>query len=225
MKLETIAHMRTDFPTKFGIPRQSGLVDTRAEIVFTPEFRSVDAVRGLSDFSHIWVIWQFTEVPEDAAFSPTVRPPRLGGNTRVGVFASRSPFRPNRLALSCLELVEIKEDDPEGPILVVRGADCTDGAPVFDIKPYLPYADSKPEAKGGFASAVNWDLLEVDFPEELLSRVPESKRDSLVQVLAQDPRPSFHDDPERIYGFVFAGFEIRFRVNDAKLTVISCSEA
>ena len=220
--IRPVAHIRTDFPEKFGIPRQSGLADTIGEIVFVPAFRSSDAIRGLSDFSHIWVIWQFSRTPEDPDFTPTVRPPRLGGNTRIGVFASRSPFRPNRLALSCLELLHIREDEENGPVLVVRGVDCTDNMPVFDIKPYLPYTDSRPDAAGGFASAVDWELLEVVFPEALLAQIPAEKRAGLLQLLAQDPRPSYQDDPERIYGLAYAGYNLRFHVQDRRLTVTAC---
>ena len=222
--IRPIAHIRTDFAEKFGIPRQSGLAETLGEIVFEPAYRSADAVRGLAEFSHIWVIWQFSAVPEDAAFSATVRPPRLGGNARVGVFASRSPFRPNRLALSCLELLEVR-DCADGPVLIVRGADMLDGSPIYDIKPYLPYADCVPQARGGFSATADWPLLDVACSEELLAEIPEEKRAGLLQVLAQDPRPSYQDDPDRIYGLLYAGFDVHFRVQGSHLTVVKITAA
>ena len=219
MTLKVIAHIHTAFPTKFGIPRQSGLVDSlRGEIVFTPEYRSPDAVRGLEDFSHIWLVWQFSGAVRDS-WSPTVRPPRLGGNTRMGVFATRSPFRPNGLGLSSVVLERIQWDTPEGPVLHVRGADLVSGTPIFDIKPYLPYVDAHPEASGGFALQQKEGTLSVDFPPELLSRLPECKRAAAVAVLAQDPRPAYQDDPDRLYGLEFAGFDIRFTVSGGTLQV------
>lgn len=215
MELKTIAHIRTAFPTKFGVPRQSGLAESlHARIVFDEPYRNAAALRGLEGFSHIWLIWLFSEaVRED--WSPTVRPPRLGGNTRMGVFATRSPFRPNPIGLSCVKLVAI-----EGNELVVAGADLMDGTPILDIKPYLPYADARPDAAGGFAEPLREYALKVDFPEVLMERVPEELRDGLCDVLSQDPRPSYQDDPERIYGFAFASLEIRFRVNEDTLTVL-----
>lgn len=215
MELKTIAHIRTAFPTKFGVPRQSGLAESlHARIVFDEPYRNAAALRGLEGFSHIWLIWLFSEaVRED--WSPTVRPPRLGGNTRMGVFATRSPFRPNPIGLSCVKLVAI-----EGNELVVAGADLMDGTPILDIKPYLPYADARPDAAGGFAEPLREYALKVDFPETLMERVPEELRDGLCDVLSQDPRPSYQDDPERIYGFAFASLEIRFRVNEDTLTVL-----
>lgn len=215
MELKTIAHIRTAFPTKFGVPRQSGLAESlHARIAFDEPYRNAAALRGLEGFSHIWLIWLFSEaVRED--WSPTVRPPRLGGNTRMGVFATRSPFRPNPIGLSCVKLVAI-----EGNELVVAGADLMDGTPILDIKPYLPYADARPDAAGGFAEPLREYALKVDFPETLMERVPEELRDGLCDVLSQDPRPSYQDDPERIYGFAFASLEIRFRVNEGTLTVL-----
>lgn len=216
-----VAHIRSDFPTKFGIPKQSGLSQTlEARVVFCPEYRSADAVRGLEEFSHIWLLWQFSAaVRKGETFSPTVRPPRLGGNKRVGVFASRSPFRPNHIGLSCVKLERI-EYTGEGPVLIVRGADLMDGTPILDVKPYLPYADSRPDAAGGFTDAVSARVLRAEIPEELLRRVPEEKREPLREVLEQDPRPSYQDDPERVYGFGFAGMEVRFRASNGVLTVL-----
>ena len=220
--IRPIAHIRTDFASKFGVPKQSGLVpELQARIVFTPEYRSADAVRGLEEFSHIWLLWQFSAaVREGAPFSPTVRPPRLGGNTRVGVFASRSPFRPNNLGLSSVVLESIDYADSEGPVLLVRGADLMDGTPIVDIKPYIPYADSHPEARGGFTDAVAPRSLRCDIPEALWERIPVDKRDALRGVLEQDPRPSYQEDPTRVYGFGFAGLEVKFKVADGVLTVV-----
>ena len=225
MELRPIARVRTDFGSKFGVPRQSGLVpELTAVLEFEPEFRSPEAVRGLEAYSHIWLIWQFSE-NADRGWSPTVRPPRLGGNKRVGVFASRSPFRPNPLGLSCVRLLEVKLDQERGPILLLGGADLVDGTPVYDIKPYVPYADSYPDAAGGFTDEVAWKPLEVDFPPELLERVPEEKRAALRGVLAMDPRPAYQEDPERIYGFAFAGLELRFSVAEGRLRVLSAGPA
>ena len=220
--MRPIAHIHSDFSTKFGIPRQSGVVESlQAEIVFEPEFRSREAVRGLDGYSHIWLIWEFSE-NVDAPWSPTVRPPRLGGNVRMGVFATRSPFRPNAIGLSCVRLEGV-EQTAEGSVLLVSGADLMDGTPIYDIKPYLPYADCKPEASGGFAPQ-RGKTLAVDFPVELLSRVPEDKRDALTGVLAQDPRPHYQSDPQRIYGMAFAGLEVRFRVADGAVYVVEVTE-
>ena len=219
MTLKVIAHIHTAFPTKFGIPRQSGLVDSlRGEVVFTPEYRSADAVRGLEDFSHIWLVWQFSGAVRDS-WSPTVRPPRLGGNTRMGVFATRSPFRPNPLGLSSVKLEAIEHRPDVGPVLIVRGADLMDGTPIYDIKPYLPYADCHPDAAEGFTGQTRFHHLQVVFPPELLARVPQDDRDSLTGVLASDPRPSYQHDPERIYGMEFSGLEVHFMVNGEVLTV------
>lgn len=216
--MKVIARIRSDFATKFGVPRQSGLVDAlESTIVFEPEYRNTDALRGLEGFSHIWLVWVFDKAARDT-WSPTVRPPRLGGNARMGVFATRSPFRPNPIALSCVRLAGIEETE-EGTVLRIRGADLMDGTPILDIKPYIPYADCKPEALGGFASAPAGETLEVVIPQELLAKVPESRRESLRGVLAQDPRPHYHDDPERIYGFGFGGMEVKFRVEGRVLTV------
>lgn len=219
MEITPIAYIRSDFKEKFGIPRQSGLVDAlRAEVVFTPEFRVPDAVRGLEDFSHIWLIWEFSQARR-AGWSPTVRPPRLGGNKRVGVFASRSPFRPNALGLSCVRLEGVAVDAARGPVLRVAGADLLDGTPVYDIKPYLPYADAWPEALGGFTDRTERRKLEVVCAPEVLEAVPEEKRAALLGVLAEDPRPSYQSDPERVYGMAFGGWQVRFTVDGRALTV------
>lgn len=213
-----IAKMRSDFPTKFGIPRQSNLVEgLESTIVFEPEFRNPDALRGIEGFSHLWIIWQFSEAVRQE-WSPTVRPPRLGGNTRMGVFATRSPFRPNNLGLSCVKLLGIEQCE-EGTVLKVSGADLMDGTPIFDIKPYIPYSDSFPEALGGFTDTAEDFLLEVDFPAHLLQQLPENKRQAAVGVLSHDPRPSYQKKPDRVYGLVFAGFDIRFTVHEKTLTV------
>ena len=218
-QLKIIARIRSDFSEKFGIPRQSGLVEElKATIVFEPEFRNPDALRGLEGFSHLWLIWQFSKaVRED--WSPTVRPPRLGGNERLGVFATRSPFRPNPIGLSCVKLDRVELHPELGPVIHVAGADLMDGTPIYDIKPYLPYADCKPDALGGFASLPKEATLEVDCPEKLLTRFPADRRAALLAVLAQDPRPSYQNDPERVYGMAFAGFNIRFTVAKDVLTV------
>lgn len=216
--MQVIARVRSDFPTKFGIPRQAGLVQAlRAEVVFEPPYRSDDALRGLEGFSHLWLIWEFSEAVRNS-WSPTVRPPRLGGNERVGVFASRSPFRPNPIGLSCVKLEEIRRTESDGTVLIVSGADLMDGTPIYDIKPYLPYADAHPEAVGGFAQTAP-AVLTVECPQALLEQIPAYRRAALLGVLAQDPRPSYQDDPERVYGMAFAGFDVRFRVDGAHLTV------
>ena len=221
MEMHPIAHMRSDFPTKFGIPRQSGLVEElRSMIVFEPEYRSEDALRGIEDFSHLWLIWQFSQAVREG-WSPTVRPPRLGGNTRMGVFATRSPFRPNNLGLSCVRLLEVKHTQQYGTVLIVGGADLLDGTPTFDIKPYIPYSDSRPEAAGGFTDRVGDFLLDVKFPQELLEKLPADKQAAAVGVLSHDPRPSYQRTPGRVYGLNFAGFDIRFTVEDTVLTVQS----
>lgn len=226
MELKIIAKIHTDFPTKFGIPRQSGLVDElKAKIIFEPEYRVSDAVRGLEDFSHIWLIWQFSEAVREG-WSPTVRPPRLGGNKRMGVFSTRAPFRPNAIGLSSVKLERVEITRDLGPVLHVSGADLMDGTPIFDIKPYLPYVDSHPEATGGFAQPLTSYELDVDFPEELLERVATAKREALIAILKQDPRPAYQKDPDRVYGFPFAGQEIKFTVDDERgvLTVRSVEE-
>ena len=219
-ELKTIGHVRSDFPEKFGIPRQAGIVDAlESAIIFEPEYRREEALRGLDGFSHIWVIWQFSEaVRED--WSPTVRPPRLGGNQRMGVFATRSPFRPNPIGLSCVELSGVEWDTPDGPVLHVRGADLVDGTPILDIKPYLPYCDAKPEAKGGFTDGLSAAALTVDCPPALLERLPETDRPGLLAVLANDPRPRYQNDPQRLYGLAYAGHNVTFRVEGDKVTVV-----
>ena len=217
IQIDIIAKMRSDFPTKFGIPRQPQLVrELRSTIVFEPEYRNPDALRGLEGFSHLWIIWQFSEAVR-TGWSPTVRPPRLGGNARMGVFAS--PFRPNNLGLSCVKLEGIEQTKDLGTVIHVSGADLMDGTPIFDIKPYIPYADAHPEAIGGFTDTAGEFLLEVEFPADLLSLLPESKRTAAVGVLSHDPRPSYQRKPGRIYGLPFAGFDIRFTVEGDKLTV------
>lgn len=221
MELEIIARVHTPFATKFGVPRQSGLAPAlRAELVFEPGYRDPAALRGLEDFSHLWLIWQFSE-NLGRGWSPTVRPPRLGGNARMGVFATRSPFRPNPLGLSCVALEEILWADPRGPVLRLRGADLVDGTPVYDIKPYLPYADCIPAAAGGFAALAPERALEVQWPGEAAAPLTEAQRAALRQALSCDPRPSYQEDPDRIYGFSFAGREVRFRVSGGELTVLS----
>lgn len=219
--MKPVAKIRSDFPEKFGIPRQSGLVeDLTAQIVFEPEYRVMEAVRGLEDFSHIWLIWEFSEAVRDT-WSPTVRPPRLGGNVRMGVFATRSPFRPNPIGLSCVKLLSIEQNSKLGPVLTVAGADLMDGTPIFDIKPYIPYADCHPEAFGGFTTKIEMKPLAVFIPEDLLSLVAQDKRQALIGVLEQDPRPRYQNDPGRIYGLSFSDYEVRFRVDENILTVVT----
>lgn len=220
VKIQVIARMHSDFATKFGIPRQSGLVEElRSTIVFEPEYRNADALRGMDGFSHLWLIWQFSEAIR-SGWSPTVRPPRLGGNTRMGVFATRSPFRPNNLGLSCVRFLGLEETAEFGTVIHVGGADLMDGTPIFDIKPYIPYADCKPDALNGFTGGTEGDLLEVDFPAALLEKLPADKQQAVIGILSHDPRPSYQKDGDRIYGVGFAGFDIRFRVADNLLTVI-----
>lgn len=219
--MKIIAHIFTDFSTKFGLPRQSGLVEEiKGKIIFEKEYRNPEAFRGLEDFSHIWLLWQFSESVRDN-WSPTVRPPLLGGNTRMGVFATRSPFRPNPIGLSCVKLEKIEYTKADGPVLYVSGSDLMNGTPIYDIKPYLPYADSVPQATGGFTATLEKRHIDVEFPDELLNKVPENKRETLIAVLSGDPRPSYQDDPERVYGFGFAGLEVKFTVSDKKLSVIA----
>ena len=223
MEICPIAHIRSDFSEKFGIPRQSGLVEElTAAVVFEPPYRVPDALRGVEGFSHLWLIWEFSQARREG-WSPTVRPPRLGGNKRLGVFATRSPFRPNPIGLSCVRLLEVRQDREQGPVLAVAGADLLDGTPIYDIKPYLPYADCKPEAVGGFASQPKGADLEVDCPDRLLDCVPEGKRAALLAVLAQDPRPQYQDDPDRVYGMAFAGLEVKFQVAGERLMVTEIS--
>lgn len=218
--MHPIATMHSDFPTKFGIPRQSGLVESlHSTIVFEQEYRNPDALRGLEEFSHLWIIWQFSEAVRDE-WTPTVRPPRLGGNTRMGVFATRSPFRPNSIGLSCVKLVGIEQTKEHGAVIHVSGADLMDGTPILDIKPYIPYSDAHPNALGGFTTNADDFLLDVNFPAELLKRLPEDKQTAAIDVLSHDPRPSYHNDPDRVYGLPFAGFDIRFCVEGKKLSVI-----
>ena len=221
VRIQVIARMKSDFPTKFGIPRQSGLVEElRSTIIFEPAFRNDDALRGIEDFSHLWLIWQFSEaVRED--WSPTVRPPRLGGNIRMGVFATRSPFRPNALGLSSVRLLGVEKTEEYGTMLHVGGADLMDGTPIFDIKPYIPYGDCHTDATGGFTDTAGEFLLAVDFPQELLSRLPEDKRSAAIGVLSHDPRPSYQRKPDRVYGIRFAGCDIRFSVQENTLTVVA----
>lgn len=220
LTMKIIARIRTDFPTKFGVPRQSGLVEElKSTLIFEPEYRDENALRGIEQFSHLWLIWQFSESAR-AGWSPTVRPPRLGGNTRIGVFATRSPFRPNAIGLSSVRLEGVDRDPKLGPILHLSCADLMDGTPILDIKPYIPFSDSHPEASQGYTAQTIAHALDVVFPEELLERVPADKRAALCGVLRQDPRPSYQDDPARIYGFAFAGREIRFRVAENALIVV-----
>ena len=211
--IRPIAHIVNDFDEKFGIPRQSGLVpQLQARILFEPEFAQPQAVKGLEEFSHIWLIWEFSRAVRES-WSAMVRPPKLGGNTYMGVFATRSPFRPNSIGLSCVKLEKIEIGDKEtGPVLYVSGADLLNGTPIYDIKPYLPYVDSHPEAAGGFTDRVNQDLLKVEFPSQLMALIPAEKREALIGILAQDPRPSYQNDPERIYGLTFAGKNVKFRI-------------
>lgn len=217
--MKIIARIHSDFPTKFGVPRQSGLVESlQATVVFEPEYRSADAVRGLDAFSHIWLIWEFSESKRDT-WSSTVRPPRLGGNARMGVFATRSPFRPNPLGLSCVRLERVELHPELGPVLHVSGADLMDGTPIYDIKPYIPYADSHPDASAGFTGQVDMQPLRVEIPPTLLGLLPLDKREALTGVLAQDPRPRYQTSPERVYGLEFAGFDVRFTVDGDTLTV------
>ena len=224
VNIQVIARMHSDFATKFGIPRQSGLVEElRSTIVFEPEFRNPDALRGIEEFSHLWIIWQFSEAVRQG-WSPTVRPPRLGGNTRMGVFATRSPFRPNNLGLSSVKLLGVEHTAEFGTVLHVGGADLMDGTPIFDIKPYIPYGDCHPEATGGFTDRAGEFLLKVEFPEQLLQILPVEKQEAAVAVLSHDPRPSYQRKPDRIYGLTFAGFDIRFKVNEDLLTVVEVNK-
>ena len=218
--IKIIARIRSDFPQKFGIPRQSGVVpETRAEIVFEKPYQNPDALRGVEGFSHLWLLWGFSACERDA-WSPTVRPPRLGGNARMGVFATRSPFRPNPIGLSAVKLERVEFHKKFGPVLHVSGADLMDGTPIYDIKPYIPFADCVVDAKGGFTEETDNSLLEVYFPEELLNIIPKEKQKALLQVLALDPRPSYQEDEERIYGLEFAGFDIRFREKGRVINVV-----
>lgn len=216
--MKVIAKIRTDFPTKFGIPRQSGLTDSEGVIIFEPEYRQEEALRGIEEYSHLWLIWEFSQV-KNKPWSPTVRPPRLGGNKRVGVFATRSPFRPNPVGLSCVKLLGL-EKTSEGTVLHVSGIDLADGTPIYDIKPYIPYADCRPDAEGSFAEERKSYTLQVKVSDKLISLIPEDKRTPLIQTLTQDPRPQYIEDPQRIFGFEYTGFEIRFKVADEILEVV-----
>lgn len=218
--MDVIAVMHSDFPTKFGIPRQSGLAEAlQSTIVFEPAYRNPEALRGIEGFSHLWILWQFSQaVRQD--WSPTVRPPRLGGNTRMGVFATRSPFRPNAIGLSCVRLLSVEHTQDMGTVLHIGGADLMDRTPILDIKPYIPYCDAHPEAMGGFTQNAGDYLLEVDFPENLKQRLPAEKQEAICQVLSHDPRPSYQKDSDRVYGLSFAGHDIRFTVKDKVLTVV-----
>ena len=219
MKMNVIAHVYNDFTTKFGIPRQSRLVDTPSRVVLQPPYNLPDAVRGLEEFTHIWLIWEFSgNVREDGKWSATVRPPRLGGNVRKGVFATRSPFRPNPIGLSCVKLEKITYEE-SGPVLHILGADLMNGTPIYDIKPYVTYSDSIPEAYGGFSEKVKDYRLEVVIPEEHLVKIPDHQRQLLEEILGQDPRPSYQEDPHRVYGMEYGGMEIKFTVSDGVLTV------
>lgn len=219
-ELNIIAHIRTDFTSKFGIPRQSGLVDElEATIIFESEYRNPDSLRGLEEYSHLWLLWQFSECT-GKEWTPTVRPPRLGGNKRMGVFATRSPFRPNPIGLSCVKLLGIEKTEKYGCVTRVSGADLLDGTPIYDIKPYLPYVDSHPDASNGFALNEKDGSLYVEIPDKLIKTIPPEKQAALKAVLAQDPRPGYQDIPERIYGIEFAGFNVRFKVEGSLLTVI-----
>ncbi len=220
LSIKPIAYIRTDFTEKFGIPRQSGRASSlMGRVVFLPQYRNPDALRGIEGFSHIWLLFDFSLAHRDT-WSPTVRPPRLGGNEKVGVFASRSPFRPNPIGLSCVKLERVEFDENDGNVLIVSGVDLLDMTPVYDIKPYLPLADCVPEAAGGYSEKMRDFKVQVVFPEEYLSKIPPEKRDALIQCLAEDPRPAYHDEPERIYGMNFAGIDIHFTVYDGVLTVI-----
>ena len=220
-EMKIIARIRTELPEKFGVPRQSGLVpQLRGRVIFEPEYRNPDAVRGLEDFSHIWLIWQFSRAVREG-WSPTVRPPRLGGNRRMGVFATRSPFRPNALGLSSVRLDRVELDPALGPVLHVSGADLMDGTPIFDIKPYLPYTDSHPDAVGGFTDGLAHEPLTVECSPALLEHIPADSREGLLGVLAGDPRPRYQEDPQRVYGLSFAGRNVKFTVDGDRLTVIA----
>lgn len=225
MEMKVIARIRTDFPTKFGIPRQSGLVpELVGRIVFEPEYRDPEALRGITGYSHLWLIWEFSEMVREGKWSPTVRPPRLGGNTRVGVFATRSPNRPNPVGLSSVRILSVDKTEKEGTVLIVSGADLMDGTPILDIKPYLPISDCHTDAKGGFSDENKAYSLSVSIPDAIASALPADKLTALRALLSEDPRPSYQNDPEREYGFPYAGYEIRFRVSDGVLTVISAEK-
>ena len=218
MELKVIARIHTDFEEKFGIPRQSGIAKTVGRIVFEPEYRVKEALRGLDGYSHLWLLWEFSEAVREE-WSPTVRPPRLGGNRRMGVFATRSPYRPNPIGLSSVRLIGIEESASEGVVLTVEGADLLDGTPIYDIKPYLAYTDSHPDAVGGFADEVRDYRINVNFNLDLLEKIPEDKCDGLITILENDPRPSYKEDGDHEYGMKYAGFDVFFKVKDGTLTV------
>lgn len=216
--MKIIAHIKNDFTSKFGIPRQSGLVpEMMSQIIFEPEFRNPDAIRGLEDFSHLWLIWNFSQSKPTEAL--TVRPPRLGGNKRMGVFATRSPFRPNPIGLSCVKIEKIEIDADLGPVISVLSADLMDGTPIYDIKPYIPYADCIPNAVGGFADNVKEYRLNVNMPNDVCGNADEKFKSALYEILANDPRPSYQNEPERIYSFEFGGYKIRFKADENNLTL------
>ena len=227
MTIEPIAYIRTEFPEKFGVPRQSGLAESlTGRIVFEPEYRNAEALRGLDGFTHLWLIWEFSANRKEAGeWQPTVRPPRLGGNQHMGVFATRSPFRPNPLGLSCVELDNIVFDAAEGPVIVVKGADLMDGTPIYDIKPYIKYADSRPEAICGYVDSLEESRLDVVIPESIAAQINDkAKFQALMETLKLDPRPSYHNDPARIYGLSFSGYNVRFTVSDTVLTIIDVEQ-
>ena len=217
--MKVIGHIRTDFPSKFGIPRQSGLIDSlKGKIILEPEYRNPQVYKGIEEFSHIWLLWEFSEAKKEH-WSATVKPPRLGGKKRMGVFATRAPFRPNNIGLSCVKLDRVEQDEKDGPVLWVAGVDMLDGTPIYDIKPYIPLADCHPEASEGYTRETKIHELKVEFPEELLNQYPEEKRQAVLGILAQDPRPTYFQDPERVYGVPFAGFDVKFRVDGDLLIV------
>jgi tRNA-Thr(GGU) m(6)t(6)A37 methyltransferase TsaA len=222
--MKHIAHIENIFTEKFGIPRQSGLVEVMSRIVLCEEYRNPDVYRGLEEYSHVWLLWHFSE-NKDVPFSPTVRPPRLGGNTRMGVFATRSPYRPNNIGLSCVKIEKIELQTPDGPVIWVSGADLMNGTPILDIKPYLPHADSIPEAKGGFSTQVEWETLEVEIPENLKALIPAEHQETIINLLSQDPRPAYQNDPNKIYGVRYGEQNIRFTVSNNTLNVIEITEA
>ena len=217
--MKVIGHIRTDFPSKFGIPRQSGLIDgLKGKIILEPEYRNPQVYKGIEEFSHIWLLWEFSEAKKEH-WSATVKPPRLGGKKRMGVFATRAPFRPNNIGLSCVKLDRVEQDEKDGPVLWVAGVDLLDGTPIYDIKPYIPLTDCHPEASEGYTRETKIHELKVEFPEELLNQYPEEKRQVVLGILAQDPRPTYFQDPERVYGVPFAGFDVKFRVDGDLLIV------
>ena len=222
--MKHIAHIENIFTEKFGIPRQSGLVGVMSRIVLAEEYRDPSVYKGLEDYSHVWLLWEFSQ-NKDVPFSPTVRPPRLGGNTRMGVFATRSPYRPNNIGLSCVKIEKSELQTPDGPVLWVSGADLMNGTPILDIKPYLPNADSIPDAKGGFSTQVEWETLEVEIPENLKALIPAEHQETIINLLSQDPRPAYQNDPEKVYGVTYGGQNIRFKVSNNTLNVIEITEA